>query len=241
MSLAVNIVLLQLFAWFLAVKELNVPQQNAIAVLLVSKVSQKQKVPVVHSEPSKKPLVRKELAKKSLPEKIKSATPPKKAVQVVKPAPPSKQDEPKAPEPVEVAQPTPPQQNAVEVSEQEEELTSEQQPLQKSPTPAAIEAVPLFRLTRMPKRLGYDPEALKRFYPKEERDFGKVATVEAMILVDEHGDVVDVHIVKSAGANFDAAAKKALLSKLVTVQPGYVGDTPVASWVPIPITFSLTD
>jgi TonB family protein len=93
----------------------------------------------------------------------------------------------------------------------------------------------------MPKRLAYDPQTLKRFYPKKERDFGREATVEAMILVDEHGEVVDVHITKSAGASFDAAAKKALLSKLVTVQPGFIGDTPVASWVTIPITFNLTN
>jgi TonB family protein len=93
----------------------------------------------------------------------------------------------------------------------------------------------------MPKVVNYNLETLKRYYPKEERDFGKEATVEALILVDENGDIVEVEIIKSAGARFDAAAKKALLSKALVIQPGYVGNQPVASRVPIPITFNLTD
>ena len=107
--------------------------------------------------------------------------------------------------------------------------------------PATPDPVPLFRLTRMPKILNYNLETLKRYYPDEERDFGQEATVEALILVDENGEIVEVEIIKSAGARFDAAAKKALLSKTLVIQPGYIGDKPVASRVPIPITFNLTD
>jgi TonB family protein len=108
-------------------------------------------------------------------------------------------------------------------------------------TAAVTDVMPLFRLTSMPKILDYNRELLKRYYPKLERNEGKEATVEAMILINAHGKVVDVNIIKSAGASFDAAAKKVLLSKVLTIQPAYLGNKPVAVRVPIPITFSLTD
>ena len=250
LSLVANLLLLQLFVWLVTAEPFSSPKSSPIAVLLIPSAPQRQAPPAEkpHQIPPPKPIERKAIVKKKPPETVKPVKPAKKkAVKVAKkPDPPPKPVEPIIEPPREIVETEQPEQPQQTVAKQVNELTQEQnnessQPQQQPPSPPVIKAVPLFRLTRMPKRLDYDPEALKRFYPKEERDFGKVATVQAMILVDENGDVVDVHIVKSAGANFDAAAKKALLSKLVTVQPGYIGDKPVASWVPIPITFSLTD
>jgi TonB family protein len=251
LSIAANVALLQLFVWLIAVKDFKTPQPNSISVLLTHN-SQQQSVPTpipetANKTPIKKPIVKKTQVKTTQAKKLKAVKPPpKKTLPAVKKVPdvPPEPAEPEEVTPTEIVeQPVESQQAEVNVDSKPKEAQNDDNPQsrQEPLAPVAIEAVPLFRLTRMPKRLDYDRDALKRFYPREERDFGKVATVEAMILVDEHGDVVDVQIVKSAGANFDAAAKKALLSKLVTVQPGYIGDKPVPSWVPIPITFSLTD
>ena len=213
--------------------------------------SQDQKAspqPIV-PKPQKKSPKRQEIVKKTQPDKVKSVKTPLPKKKLVPLA--NKLESP--PEPVDpqvelnkevVEDPVQPQQAKVTNSDsdqKEEPETENQQPPQKPQAMAVLEAVPLFRLTRMPKILDYNLETLKRFYPKEERDFGKEATVEAMILVDENGNVVDVQIIKSAGERFDAAAKKALLSKALIIQPGYMGDRPVASRVPIPITFSLTN
>jgi len=112
---------------------------------------------------------------------------------------------------------------------------------QNSSNSMSIHAVPFLRMTRLPKIVGYNLEILRRFYPQVERDLGRESTVEAMVLVDEHGDIVDIQILKSGGKNFDAAAIKVLHSKAVTIQPGYVGSSPVVTRVSIPIAFRLSD
>lgn len=132
--------------------------------------------------------------------------------------------------------------STVTVNKQTDELAMEQGPV--IPPPQMITStnvVPLSRLTRMPKLLSYDEEAFERYYPPKEREIGKEATVEAMILVDAEGVVQEVEITKSAGPDFDAAAKEIILSKVLTIEPGYIGNQPVASRLPIPIVFHLID
>lgn len=249
LSLIANVGLLYVFVFLIAVAEPIATEKNRINVRIVqsqpqeSKVSPKPKVP----DPVKPPKAKDKVVKKTKP------TPPKPEM---KPAPPEKVVQAKIAEPP----PPPPQKpdepaKTIEVTEKEvpESLNHEQVEVNdqdKKPSIASVsppqapivsDVVPLFRLTRMPKVVDYNLETLKRFYPEDERDFGKEATVEAMILVDENGDIREVEILKSAGASFDAAAKKALLSKALVIQPGYIGNKPVASRVPIPITFNLTE
>ena len=248
LSLIINLGLLKLFVFLIAVGAPAASEQNRLAVRLVQNTSQEQAAPPPRIPPpvKKPPEPKKEPVKKPPPEKTQPAVippPPKQVVHNAKkpepklqPAEPVKHTDTPVTQPLEDQAPAQP----AEDNEQIVDSLALHQPL----TPQAsnvTDAVPLFRLTRMPKILDYDLDKLKRFYPEEERDFGKEATVEAMILVDENGDVVDVKIIKSAGAKFDAAAKKALLSKALIIQPGYVGDKPVASRVPVPITFNLTE
>ncbi len=233
LSLIVNVGILQLLVVMLAALEPVATEYSRIDVRLLQ--SPKQEPPPQPVAKAPEPVV------KPPEPKSKPMPPPKKAVKTPPPLP-KKTLEPPAPEPPkDIAAPSEPsaEPEPVQVSK-----------INEAPTPVANtaappqpknEVVPLFRLTRMPKIVDYNLETLKRFYPEEERDFGKEATVEAMILVDENGDVVEVDIIKSAGERFDAAAKKALLSKALVIQPGYIGDRPVAARVPIPITFNLTD
>jgi TonB family protein len=243
LSLIANLGLLYLFVVLIAVTEPHATEYNRLNVLLVQNEPQEQPVPLRPvPEAVKPPEPKKKIVKKPKLEKPKTAVkppPPKKVVQAKTPQPPA----PKPDNPPDSVDPA--ENETVELAVQEQTATSEPKETpntqSREQTPLVPEAVPLFRLTRMPKVVNYNLETLKRYYPKEERDFGKEATVEALILVDENGDIVEVEIIKSAGARFDAAAKKALLSKALVIQPGYVGNQPVASRVPIPITFNLTD
>jgi TonB family protein len=247
LSLIANYGILKLFVYVLAMAEPVAPERNRLNVHLVQTTPQERimpsiPAPIATPEPEKraseKPAPKKQLQK---PKPAVNPPPPKKAVQVRKTQPPQKSEEFNefikflADEMDEH-----PIQDQVKVSKPEDE----QAIISPPPAPQApriADVVPLFRLTRPPKMVGFNPETLKRFYPEEEREFGKEATVEAMIEVDENGNVVEVEIIKSAGARFDAAAKKALLSKALIISPGYVGDKPVVTRVPIPITFNLTD
>ncbi|WP_455210832.1 energy transducer TonB [Kaarinaea lacus] len=250
LSLLANVGFLYLFAFLIAVAKPAATEKSRIHVRLIQNQPQAKmeslasKVP----EPAEPVKSQDKAVKKTKPEAPKPTIkppPPKKVVQVKKPEPPpppqEKLDEPA--EPVEVSKneiPEPATQESAEVNEQNTTLPIASLLLPPQ-APIVADVVPLFRLTRMPKVVDYNLETLKRFYPEEERDFGKEATVEAMILVDENGNILEVEILKSAGTRFDAAAKKALLSNALVIQPGYVGDKPVASRVPIPITFNLTE
>ena len=237
LSLIINVGILQLLVVMLATLEPVATEYSRIDVRLL--LNPKQEPPPLPVAKTPEPVV------KPPEPKPKPVPPPQKVVKTLPPLP-KKTLEPPAPEPPKdiAASQEAPADARTEADPFEASIVNE------APKPVTIvttspqpknEVIPLFRLTRMPKIVDYNLDTLKRFYPEEERDFGKEATVEAMILVDENGDVVEVEIIKSAGERFDAAAKKALLSKALVIQPGYIGDRPVASRVPIPITFNLTD
>lgn len=237
LSFIVNVGLLNLFVMLIAIHDPIATEKSRLHVRLVQNTEQPQTQPpkpTPKSEPKPKP--KSKPKPKPKPKVVKSPPP------VVKPKqPPPEPQKPKEvvdvavnPEPTHNAE-TP---DAIDQSQPEPIATSQPVPSQ---APVVAKIVPLFRLTRMPKVVDYNLETLKRFYPEEEREFGKEATVEAMILVDENGKIVDIDIIKSAGARFDEAAKKALLSNALVIEPGYIGDKPVASRVPIPITFNLSD
>jgi protein TonB len=252
LSLVVNVGLLKLFVLLIAIHDPVATEKSRLHVRLVQNTAQPQTQTLTPKpkpeppQPMKKPLKLKpkpEPKPKPKPKVVKSPQP------VVKPPPPVVKSEQPPPEPqkseeiveavvnqaaTDIAETT------VEIDQTQPERVATSQPA-PSQAPVVAKIVPLFRLTRMPKVVDYNLETLKRFYPEEEREFGKEATVEAMILVDENGKIVDIDIIKSAGARFDEAAKKALLSNALEIEPGYIGDKPVASRVPIPITFNLTD
>jgi TonB family protein len=252
LSLIVNVGLLKLFLLLIAIHDPVATEKSRLHVRLVQNTAQPQtpiqtptpKLTPKPPEPIKKPLKPKPKPKpKPQPKVVQSPQPVVKSPPpVVKPKQPP--PEPQKPEevvavavnsaPTDVAEPP------VEIEQKQPEQVVMNQPV-RSQAPEVAKIVPLFRLTRMPKVVDYNLETLKRFYPEEEREFGKEATVEAMILVDENGKIVDIDIIKSAGARFDEAAKKALLSNALVIEPGYIGDKPVPSRVPIPITFNLTD
>jgi TonB family protein len=62
---------------------------------------------------------------------------------------------------------------------------------------------------------------LQRFYPEEARSRGREATVVLDIHINPGGRVTSVDIVRSGGADFDEAAKKAAL--LLRFSPAYLG------------------
>jgi TonB family protein len=264
LSLIANFGSLKLFEYLIATAETAAPEKNRLNVHLVQATPQEQIAPpkstpkstpkptpttkpIIMPEPVKSPEPGKRVSEKPAPKKPlqKPKSPvkppaPKKVAQAKKNQPPRKSEESSE----SIKTPTHDKeehsvQQQVKMSKPEEEQSA----LSPPPVPQApriADVVPLFRLTRPPKMVSFNPETLERFYPEEEREFGKEATVEAMIEVDESGNIVEVEIIKSAGARFDAAAKKVLLSKALVIQPGYIGDEPVVTRVSIPITFNLT-
>jgi protein TonB len=243
LSIIINLALLKLFLFLIATSEPVATEKSRLHVRLVQNTPQEKILPPKPPEPPKKLVKPKPKPKvvKPQPEKPKPVVkppPPKRIVKAESPPPP----EPDKPEPPREAPTEPVVEEAMvepEVAEpiQQEPLTTPQPIVSKAPVVA--ETVPLFRLTRMPKKVYYDLEILERFYPEEERLLGKEATVEAMILVDKNGKIADIDIIKSAGTRFDEAAKKALLSNALVIEPGYIGDKPVATHVRISVPFDL--
>jgi protein TonB len=98
------------------------------------------------------------------------------------------------------------------------------------PVPAYI---PSHKLTRLPAFLSkVDP-----VYPEGERFTGRDARVVVEILLGPEGTVDSVKIIKSGGAVFDAAVRKALEESRFS--PGLMDDRPVAVRVQIPFVFKL--
>jgi protein TonB len=236
-SILLNVIFLYVFTWLLVAQNYKAPEKGMISVLLVNnpktpspadtrqkpqpqpKKTVEKKIESIKPKPEQKPPLKKKtlINKKSIP-KVKPET---------KPEPVKKVEE----QPV-IAQPS-----LAKNNEQKEEQDSVDKPvLDSKPAKQAVDVMPLFRLTRMPKIMEYD---LEGFYPKEELDFGREATVLASVLLDKNGDVLEVEIIESAGNRFDEAAKEALFAKKIKIQPGYVGEKPVASRVRIPVKFEI--
>jgi TonB family protein len=80
---------------------------------------------------------------------------------------------------------------------------------------------------------------LRRFYPEQERLAGREGHVVAFVHLNRNGDVSNVDIGASAGALFDAAAKKVL--SLARFSPARAGDHVVAVKFSQPIDFVLEE
>jgi len=90
-------------------------------------------------------------------------------------------------------------------------------------------------------RLASQPgaEELRSLYPEAARRDGLEADVRLELQVSEEGEVVEVHIVRSAGAAFDEAARR--LARRLRFHPGERGGRPVAMRVPWTLKFRLED
>lgn len=97
----------------------------------------------------------------------------------------------------------------------------------------ALNVQPLSTLTRPPAFL----RKIEPVYPGAERRAGSQAQVIAEVTIDQHGTVVGVKIVKSAGMHFDNAVTEALNKSMFT--PGYIDNESVAVRVLVPFRFNL--
>jgi TonB family protein len=104
-------------------------------------------------------------------------------------------------------------------------------PQSNLPTPQKIERIS--SLTRVPGPL----KKIEAAYPAAERRAGMQAYVLAEVIIDAHGTVQDVHILKSGGNAFDTAVIEALKKSAFT--PGYIGDNAVSVRIAIPFRFNL--
>ena len=73
-------------------------------------------------------------------------------------------------------------------------------------------------------------------YPEIARKANVDGTVLAWVLVCEHGNVVDIRIVKSV-AMLDAAAATAMAQW--RFRPAFRDNTPVPAWIQVPMKFTL--
>ncbi|MCG6968269.1 MAG: hypothetical protein LJE85_00745, partial [Gammaproteobacteria bacterium] len=208
LSIIINLALLKLFLFLIATSEPVATEKSRLHVRLVQNTPQEKILPPKPPEPPKKPVKPKPKPKpkvvKPQPEKpnpVVKPPQPKQIVQAKKPPPePEQQEEPPEVQVTPLTEDSKQETDTIAQNQQEQVATNQPVPSQ---APIVSKIVPLFRLTRMPKVMDYNAEILKRFYPEDERDFGKEATVEAMILVDEKGKIVEIEIIKSAGARFD--------------------------------------
>jgi periplasmic protein TonB len=80
----------------------------------------------------------------------------------------------------------------------------------------------------------------KPIYPENARREGHEGRVVLRVLIDNQGRAKSVELNTSSGSQaLDQAATEAI--KRWRFHPAHVGDTPVDSWVNVPIDFRLTD
>lgn len=96
------------------------------------------------------------------------------------------------------------------------------------PTP-----VPTFKLTETPRFL----HKATPVYPPQMKTSGQTGLVKLSALIDKHGRVRKVTIIKSAGDEFDQAAIAAI--KASTFIPAKIGGQPVAVLLKLPVNFRL--
>lgn len=96
------------------------------------------------------------------------------------------------------------------------------------PTP-----VPIFQLTQTPRFLHREVPV----YPEVMRAQGVTGVVKLEVLIDKEGRVRTIRILKSAGENFDEAAKRAILAS--NFYPAEINNEAVAVLLRLPVKFNL--
>jgi TonB family protein len=94
-------------------------------------------------------------------------------------------------------------------------------------------------LTHLPQLLNLSDlgAILQRFYPEKAREDGREATVVMDIHIGRDGQITAVEVVQSADLDFDSAAVR--VAKLLRFKPAYVNGQPVAVKMRQPIQFRL--
>ena len=130
-----------------------------------------------------------------------------------------------------------------DISEDETIEITEFDPSEVPPPPKAPvqedEPVAFWAYNERPEPIG-GTAAIHRHlkYPEIARKAGVEGTVIVNVLVSEKGDVIDTKIIRSLGNNgCDEAAVKAI--KSVKWKPAMQRDTPVKTWVSVPVRFIL--
>jgi len=112
------------------------------------------------------------------------------------------------------------------------ELPKEIVPEKVSP-PTMPVPVPIFKLTEAPQFLHRE----NLVYPENMRSLGITGVVKLAVLIGKEGNVYRVKVLKSAGDEFDEAAKMALLAS--TFIPAKMGNKNVAVELRMPVKFRL--
>ena len=96
-------------------------------------------------------------------------------------------------------------------------------------------------LSRIPQLLNLSDlrAILQRFYPEQARSEGRQATVVLDLHIDTDGHVQNVDVVRSGGADFDAAAVRAV--KLLRFTPAFLGSQRVGVKMRQAIQFKLEE
>lgn len=171
-------------------------------------------------KPQQKPVHKKKATKKIAPPPEPELAPVAKKIVEEKP-----------PEPVE---PIPVEEIVQEVIEKVVEPIQSLTPMLTGPMEKTLPTpVPIFRLTQAPRFLHRETPV----YPDEMRRQGVSGVVKLEALIDKEGRVRKVSILQSAGENFDAAAKRAILAS--RFYPAKVERKPVAVLLRLPVKFSL--
>ncbi len=79
--------------------------------------------------------------------------------------------------------------------------------------------------------------AVEPVYPESERAHGRAASVGLILTLDADGQVIEVSVSESAGADFDTAA--VLAARDLVFEPARQGDTKVAAKIPFRFDFEL--
>ena len=139
----------------------------------------------------------------------------------------------------EIPQKTPEHESEEEIME-ESVRTAEPSPAEPTPPmliqpgeDALPEPVPIFKLTQAPRFLHRENPV----YPEAMRAQGISGIVRLEALIDKDGKVRKVNILKSAGRQFDEAARRAILAS--TFYPAEVKNEPVAVLLRLPVRFDL--
>ena len=104
---------------------------------------------------------------------------------------------------------------------------------EKISSPTMPVPVPIFKLTEAPQFLHRE----NLVYPENMRSSGITGVVKLAVLIGKEGNVYRVKVLKSAGDEFDEAAKIALLAS--TFIPAKMGNKNVAVELRMPVKFRL--
>jgi len=137
------------------------------------------------------------------------------------------------PEPVRSSDPPPSDASAASLESAQPEPPLIQSKSVPAPSPPTPVAVPIYKLSALPQFVYRAP----MLYPPEMRDLGLEATVKLEVFINRDGEVLEIKVIESGGAQFDQAAIAGIRSS--RFKPGEVDGQSVPVRYRIPINFRL--